>query len=115
MDEEDSSDEEDSGDFDTKLEYHNYGLIIIDESHKFRNSDTLMYQTLDDLIMQISANTGVTPYIGLLSATPQNNNPRDLKNQIYLFERNRNDSTLKKQKVGIWKDSSPLLAENMTS
>ena len=100
MDEEDSSDEEDSGDFDTKLEYHNYGLIIIDESHKFRNSDTLMYQTLDDLIMQISANTGVTPYIGLLSATPQNNNPRDLKNQIYLFERNRNDSTLKKAESG---------------
>lgn len=99
-DEEDNSDEEDSGDFDTKLEYRNYGLIIIDESHKFRNSDTLMYQTLDDLIRQISANTGVIPYIGLLSATPQNNSPRDLKNQIYLFERNHNDSTLKKAESG---------------
>lgn len=94
------SDEEDSGDFGTMLEYKDYGLIIIDESHKFRNSGTYMYQTLDDLIMQISLNTGVTPYIGLLSATPQNNSPRDLKNQIYLFERNHIDSTLKKANSG---------------
>lgn len=38
--------------------------------------------------------------MGLLSATPQNNRPNDLKNQIYLFERNHNDSTLKKAESG---------------
>lgn len=100
VDDEDDDDENDSGDFGGRLEYHNYGLIIIDESHKFRNSNTFMYQTLDDLIQQIGANTGVFPYIGLLSATPQNNRPNDIKNQIYLFERNRNDSTLKKAESG---------------
>ena len=39
-------------------------------------------------------------FIGLLTATPQNNRPNDLKNQIYLFERNHNDSTLKKAEGG---------------
>lgn len=102
VDDEDAvgSDEEDSGDFSSDLQYHNYGLIIIDESHKFRNSGTYMYQSLEKLIGDIYASTGVAPYIGLLSATPQNNSPRDLKNQIYLFERNHNDSTLKKAESG---------------
>lgn len=96
----DDNDEGDSGDFEGMLQYKNYGLIIIDESHKFRNSNTLMYQSLDELIQKIGANTGVFPYIGLLSATPQNNRPNDLKNQIYLFERNHNSSTLKKADGG---------------
>lgn len=99
-DEEDDDDENDSGDFSGTLQYKNYGLIIIDESHKFRNSNTIMYQSLDELIQNIGANTGVFPYIGLLSATPQNNRPNDLKNQIYLFERNHNESTLKKAEGG---------------
>ena len=90
----------DTGEFRETLQDKNYGLVIIDESHKFRNSDTLMYQSLDELIQKIGANTGVYPYVGLLSATPQNNRPNDLKNQIYLFERNHNDSTLKKAESG---------------
>ena len=90
----------DSGDFGGTLQEKNYGFIVIDESHKFRNSDTLMYKSLDDLISKIGSNTGVYPYVGLLSATPQNNRPNDLKNQIYLFERNHNDSTLKKAESG---------------
>lgn len=96
----DSDDNGDSYEFDEELQEINYGLIIIDESHKFRNSNTLMYQSLDDLIQKIGSNTGNYPYIGLLSATPQNNRPNDLKNQLYLFERNHNDSTLKKAESG---------------
>lgn len=99
-DEADDDDENDSGSFSGSLQEKNYGLIIIDESHKFRNSNTIMYQSLDELIQNIGANTGVYPYIGLLSATPQNNRPNDLKNQIYLFERNHNESTLKKAEGG---------------
>lgn len=90
----------DSGDFNGVLKSNNYGLIIIDESHKFRNSATTMYKALDDLISQIGAEVGAYPYIGLLSATPQNNRPDDLKNQIYLFERNHSDSTLRKAMGG---------------
>lgn len=96
----DADDNGDSGDFGGTLQEKNYGFIVIDESHKFRNSATLMYQSLDELIQNIGSNTGVYPYVGLLSATPQNNRPNDLKNQIYLFERNHNDSTLKKAESG---------------
>jgi superfamily II DNA or RNA helicase len=90
----------DTGDFAETLQEKNYGLVVIDESHKFRNSTTLMYQQLDKLIQRIGSNTGVYPYVGLLSATPQNNRPNDLKNQIYLFERNHTCSTLKKAESG---------------
>ena len=100
VDEMDDDDEMDTGEFDGMLQYKNYGLIIIDESHKFRNSNTNMYQALDDLIQRIVSETGFAPYIGLLSATPQNNRPNDLKNQIYLFERNHTESTLKKAESG---------------
>lgn len=96
----DDDDSCDSGEFGGILQDKNYGFIVIDESHKFRNSNTLMYRSLDELIQKIGANTGVYPYVGLLSATPQNNRPNDLKNQIYLFERNHNDSTLKKAESG---------------
>lgn len=100
IDDGDNGDNGDTGDFEGDLLHENYGLIIIDESHKFRNSGTNMYQCLDDLISHIGADTGAYPYIGLLSATPQNNRPDDLKNQIYLFERNHADTTLTKANSG---------------
>lgn len=94
------TDDDDNGEFDDELKFNNYGMIIIDESHKFRNSQTNMYQTLNTLIGDIGLSSGFYPYIGLLSATPQNNRPSDLQNQIYLFERNHKDSTLKKANGG---------------
>lgn len=78
-------------DFDLYFKKEDYGLIIIDESHRFRNDNTLMYQKLDRLI----GDTTPQPYVVLLSATPQNNEPYDLRNQIYLFQRSHNNSTLK--------------------
>ena len=72
------------------LDKKQYGLILIDESHKFRNSETQMYKAMDDLIDQIYPQ----PYIVLLSATPQNNSPKDLKNQIFLFQREPQNTTL---------------------
>lgn len=99
-DDDEDDDLAETGDFEDSLQEKDYGLIIIDESHKFRNSATRMYQSLDRLIQSIGTNTGEYPYIGLLSATPQNNRPNDLKNQIYLFQRNHNDSTLKKAEGG---------------
>lgn len=91
----DEGDEEtlDDGTLDGTLDQSKtYGLILIDESHRFRNSDTEMYRALNGLIGSIAP----TPYVGLLSATPQNNRPQDLKNQIYLFERTPKSSTLTK-------------------
>ena len=83
-------DDEDGDDFETKLEFKEYGMIVIDESHNFRNNSTQKYQDLDDLIGNIMP----TPFVCLLSATPQNNAPRDLYNQIRLFQRNTNNCSL---------------------
>lgn len=54
-----------------------YELIIVDESHRFRNAKNQKYQHL----MNIARGKKVI----LLSATPQNNAPRDIQNQINLF------------------------------
>ncbi len=82
----------DNSDENVAFSYSDYGMIMIDESHNFRNSDTNKYRALDNLIDEIESRTGYVPFIGLLSATPQNNSPRDLKNQICLFERTPNNS-----------------------
>ncbi|CAA6798700.1 MAG: helicase domain protein [uncultured Sulfurovum sp.] len=66
----------------------NAELIVIDEAHNFRNSDTNRYVKLEQVCKH--------PYqkkIMLLSATPQNNEPNDIANQIYLFQ-NQNASTI---------------------
>ncbi len=89
----DEEDTLDNGEFNEDLDQVNYGLILIDESHKFRNSETSMYRLLDKLIENIS-NVAPQPYVGLLSATPQNNTPNDLRNQLYLFERSHNACSL---------------------
>ena len=75
-------------DFDDKFIDDDYGMIVVDESHRFRNDGTQMYQKLDDLIGNITARLDKQPYVALLSATPQNNEPYDLRNQIFLFQRN---------------------------
>ena len=85
---------EDDDDFDEDAKSSDYGLILIDESHNFRNNWTQKYATLDNLIDRIQLQTGYQPLIGLLSATPQNNSPQDLKNQIYFFQRSHNSTTL---------------------
>jgi len=77
-------------DFDSEFKKDDYSMIVVDESHRFRNDGTIMYQKLDDLIGSIDPQ----PYMVLLSATPQNNAPYDLRNQIYLFQREHNNSTL---------------------
>ncbi len=96
----DSSESDDmdaeSDDFSEQLTMNDYGLILIDESHKFRNNNTEMYLALEALINNIFSQKGYYPYIGLLSATPQNNRPDDLKNQIYLFQRTPKLSTFEK-------------------
>lgn len=80
----------DENDFNIVFKKEHYSMIVVDESHRFRNNNTLMYQKLDDLIGSIQPQ----PYVMLLSATPQNNAPYDLRNQIYLFQRERKNATL---------------------
>ena len=78
-----------------------YDLIIIDEAHKFRNDDSLMYEKLQKITKtdrKISGSNGdFRKKVMLLTATPLNNHPADIENQVYLFQdkRNANLPTLK--------------------
>jgi len=73
----------------------NYDLVVIDESHNFRNNakgglrddgtkKTSRYEFLMEQILQ----KGIKTKVLLLSATPVNNNLRDLRNQFYLITQN---------------------------
>jgi len=86
----DEEEDNDSDEFESTIDLNqNYGLVLVDESHKFRNSDTNMYQDLVSITQKQPR-----PYVVLLSATPQNNRPNDLKNQIYLFQHEHANTTL---------------------
>lgn len=69
----------------SRLNWGNYDLIVIDESHNFRNgvgthakTHQNRYQTLMDKVIR----SGVKTKVLMLSATPVNNNFSDLKNQL---------------------------------
>ncbi len=82
------------------LNWGNYDLIVIDESHNFRNNTPgkkddegnvirkSRYQRLMDDIIK----SGVRTKVLLLSATPVNNNLKDLRNQLLFLTENRDDA-----------------------
>lgn len=76
------------------INWSNYDLVVIDESHNFRNNtarnDRLTrYQKLMQDIIQ----KGVKTKVLMLSATPVNNKMNDIKNQIAFITENE-DSAL---------------------
>jgi hypothetical protein len=65
------------------VNWGNYDLVVIDESHNFRNKPT--HRERDsryDLLMKRIIQSGVKTKVLMLSATPVNNRLADLKNQI---------------------------------
>lgn len=73
-----------SGDIDlSNVNWGNYDLLIIDESHNFRNKAThKVRDTRYDHLMNRVIKAGVKTKVLMLSATPVNNRLADLKNQI---------------------------------
>ena len=71
-------------------------LIVIDESHKFRNDYTEMYLALQEICKMPRAraaeNGDTRKKVILISATPLNNRPQDIENQLYLFQDRRNST-----------------------
>ena len=73
-----------SGDIDlSHVNWGNYDLVVIDESHNFRNKATHKERdTRYDHLMNRIIKAGVKSKVLMLSATPVNNRLADLKNQI---------------------------------
>lgn len=73
-----------SGDIDlSHVNWGNYDLVVIDESHNFRNKSTHKDRdTRYDHLMKRIIKAGVKTKVLMLSATPVNNRLADLKNQI---------------------------------
>lgn len=69
--------------FDVKR-FNKYDLVLVDESHNFRNSATNRYRNLQKIIGSGKRNKRVV----LLTATPLNNSLYDLYHQILLLTRN---------------------------
>lgn len=75
------------------LNWSNYDLIVIDESHNFRNNPnkaegkTRYERLLNDIIR-----SGVKTKVLMLSATPVNNRMNDLKNQVAFITEGRDDA-----------------------
>ena len=69
-----------------------YDLVIVDEAHKFRNDAADMYNALQK-ICKTQTRRGTRKKVMLVSATPLNNRPEDIANQVYLFQ-DKTDSTL---------------------
>lgn len=68
------------------LNWSNYDLVVIDESHNFRNNNPRKDKlTRYQKLMQDIIKSGVKTKVMMLSATPVNNRMRDLKNQISIL------------------------------
>lgn len=85
-----------SGDIDlSHVNWGNYDLVVIDESHNFRNKRTPRQggETRYDRLMRKIIKEGVKTRVLMLSATPVNNRMADLRNQI-VFATEGDDTSL---------------------
>ena len=75
------------------LNWGNYDLVVIDESHNFRNNPaTRDRETRYQRLMRRIVKEGVPTRVLMLSATPVNNRLADLKNQIAFATEGRDDA-----------------------
>ncbi len=67
-----------------------YDLVLVDEAHKFRSHTTSAFEHLQEICKMPRVETGNIPgykkKVMLISATPMNNTPADLYNEILLFQ-----------------------------
>lgn len=69
----------------SRVNWANYDLVVIDESHNFRNNSARKdRETRYDRLMNEVMKKGVKTKVLMLSATPVNNKFLDLKNQLAL-------------------------------
>lgn len=80
-----------------RINWGNYDLVVIDESHNFRNNDVYKdRETRYQKLMNSVIKQGVKTKVLMLSATPVNNRFNDLRNQLALAYEGDSDSLNKK-------------------
>ena len=103
-----------SGDLDlTSINWGNYDLIVIDESHNFRNNTpgrrdeegNLIRMSRYERLMEDIIKSGVHSKVLLLSATPVNNTLKDLRNQIAIITEDVDNAYLESLGISSIKDT----------
>lgn len=85
----------------SRVNWSNYDLVVIDESHNFRNDDAFKdRETRYQWLMNRIIKEGVRTKVLMLSATPVNNRFNDLKNQLALAYEGDPESLKSKLKAG---------------
>lgn len=84
-----------------RINWGNYDLVVIDESHNFRNNDAFKdKETRYQKLMNKVIKEGVKTKVLMLSATPVNNRFNDLRNQLALAYEGDSEILSKKLKTG---------------
>jgi SNF2 family DNA or RNA helicase len=79
-----------------RINWGNYDLVVIDESHNFRNNDVYKdRETRYQRLMNKVIRSGVKTKVLMLSATPVNNRFADLRNQLALAYEGHSDDLSK--------------------
>jgi len=75
------------------LNWANYDLVVIDESHNFRNTPSKAEgKSRYERLMNDIIRSGVKTKVLMLSATPVNNRMNDLKNQVAFITEGQDDA-----------------------
>ena len=84
-----------------RINWGNYDLVVIDESHNFRNNDAYKEkETRYQKLMNRVIRDGVKTKVLMLSATPVNNRFNDLRNQLALAYEGDSENLTKKLRTG---------------
>jgi Helicase conserved C-terminal domain/SNF2-related domain len=84
-----------------RVNWGNYDLVVIDESHNFRNNDVFKErETRYQKLMNQVVKQGVKTKVLMLSATPVNNRFNDLRNQLALAYEGDSKNLSKKLRTG---------------
>lgn len=90
------------------LNWGNFDLVVIDESHNFRNNvkgkrdedGNVVRKSRYERLLQDIIQTGIKTKVLLLSATPVNNDLKDLRNQLYLVSEGQDHSFMESAGIG---------------
>ena len=84
-----------------RINWGNYDLVVIDESHNFRNNDAFKdKETRYQKLMRAVIKEGVKTKVLMLSATPVNNRFNDLRNQLALAYEGESENLSEKLRTG---------------